>query len=92
MTFPNPPDVPFVQSIIFVISKIGEHIGLTVFDTTASKEHPLYMLSIPRGEVERMLSLFGMDNGASLIFPGSCWADFLSFQESGEIPLGFDKK
>jgi len=92
MTFPNPPDVPFVQSVIFVMSKIGENIGLTVFDTTASKEHPLYMLTITRGEVERMLGLFGMVDGSALILPGSCWADYLSFQESGEIPLGFDKE
>jgi hypothetical protein len=92
MNFPKPPDVPFVQSVIFVMSKIGEHIGLTVFDTTMSREHPLYMLSIPKEEVERMLGLFGMVNGSALIFPGSCWADYLSFQESGEIPLGFDKE
>ena len=73
------------------MSKIGKIIGLTVFDKMVSEEHPLYMLSIPKEEVERMLSLFSLEDGVALIFPGSCWADYLSFTESGEIPLGFDK-
>ena len=92
MTFPNPPVVDFVQPIIFVLSKIGEHIGLTVFDRTMSDKHPLYLLSIPKSEVERMLSLFDMPNGSALISPGTCWADYIAFQESGETPLGFEKK
>lgn len=92
MTFPNPPDVPFVQSVIFVMSKVGDKIGLTVFDRTVSEKHPLYMLSIPRQEVERMLALFELDNGSALIFPGTCWADYLAFTESNEIPLGFESK
>jgi len=92
MTFPHPPDIPLVQSVIFVMSKVGQHIGLLVFDKSISEEHPLYMLSIPQSEVERMMSLFGLEDGSSLTFPGSCWADYLSFQESGEIPLGFDKE
>ena len=53
-----------------------------------SDKHPLYLLSVPRSEVERMLSLFDMPNGSALIFPGTCWADYLSFIESGEMPLG----
>ena len=92
MTFPNPPDVPFVQTIIFVMSKIGERIGLVVFDKAVSEKNPLYMLSIPKEEVERMMGLFGLEDGSALVFPGTCWADYLSFQQSGEIPLGFEKK
>lgn len=92
MTFPNPPDVPFVQSVIFVMSKVGDKIGLTVFDKTISEKNPLYILTIPKEEVDRMLGLFGLDDGSALIFPGTCWADYLSFTESGKIPLGFEKK
>ena len=92
MTFPHVPSTPLVQSIIFVMSKIGERIGLTVFDKLVSEEYPLYMLSIPKEEVERMLSLFSLGDGVALIFQGTCWADYLSFVESGEIPLGFEKK
>ena len=92
MTFPHPPDVPIIQSIIFVMSHVGNHIGVVVFDKTVSEGHPLYFLSIPKHEAERMLSLFDLPDGSSLTFPGSCWADYLSFQESGEIPLGFDKE
>jgi len=92
MTFPNPPDVPFVQSVIFVMSHVGNHIGVVVFDKTVSEGHPLYFLSIPKREAERMISLFDLPDGSALTFPGSCWADYVSFQESGEIPLGFDKE